>query len=382
MWPESCSRKRRSAALIENAAPSTFVSTIERQCSGVSFRKPRAAPKPALAKKASSAPKRSTPSRTRASWSSKLVTSQRRGTATSSPPSSAASSRSLSSERAPSTTRHPSRTARRAVAAPMPLLAPVIARTPAKAPFLAGVGCRRHGSPRPDPGPLSTRGAERRHVRELLPPRGAPGATAGRLDPLHGREAARRPGDRIALVHALRRRASRPAGLQGHAARAGGRGPRLDPHRRVPLRTGGGERRGRRLRLGASLRALGRPAVPPAARLDVRSAAAAHEAAEPGAGGTLLGAVESGGRGDAGGGLARDDRAQLGRPARRALDLAARGGVRGRPGSDLARRGDRAHKGRPFDHPVDRKRRPQPGRPTPPARRSAKGPPYGGARDP
>src|SRR5829696_8499874 len=74
-------------------------------------------------------PKRSRAAATSACWSSQSVTSQRTAIAFSTPPSSCASARSLSSERAPSTTRWPNSTARWAVAAPMPVLAPVITRT-------------------------------------------------------------------------------------------------------------------------------------------------------------------------------------------------------------------------------------------------------------
>src|SRR5918997_1441453 len=74
-------------------------------------------------------PNRSSAVATSASWSSQLVTSQRTASAFSSPPSSSARALSLSSDRAASTTRWPNSTARRAVAAPMPVLAPVITRT-------------------------------------------------------------------------------------------------------------------------------------------------------------------------------------------------------------------------------------------------------------
>ena len=111
-----------SAARIDSAAPSTLVSIIAFQCSTLSSRKPRLAPKPALAKTTSRrAEARRAPPRTSACWSSQLghVAAARRSRPRRrrAPP---ASSRSLSSERAPSTTRQPNSTARRAVAAPMP----------------------------------------------------------------------------------------------------------------------------------------------------------------------------------------------------------------------------------------------------------------------
>ena len=59
------------------ATPSTLVSTIDRQCSGDSSRKPRVAPKPALAKTASMPPKASIAAAARRSLSAHSVTSQR-----------------------------------------------------------------------------------------------------------------------------------------------------------------------------------------------------------------------------------------------------------------------------------------------------------------
>src|SRR3989442_9657755 len=106
-----------------------FVSTISRQCSGVSARKPRAAPKPAFANTASSRPKAAMAAAAMCCCSSQSVTSQRTASARSGPPSSSASARRRSCERAASTTRHPAAEAARAVAAPMPDEAPVISRT-------------------------------------------------------------------------------------------------------------------------------------------------------------------------------------------------------------------------------------------------------------
>src|SRR3954467_6759895 len=77
----------------------------------------------------SSRPKASSAVWTIACWSSHSVTSHRTTTACSGPPSSSARPRSLSSERAASTTRCPASTARRAVAAPIPLEAPVMRKT-------------------------------------------------------------------------------------------------------------------------------------------------------------------------------------------------------------------------------------------------------------
>src|SRR5690349_5222851 len=114
-----------SVARMVYAIPRTFVSTIARQCSGVSFRKPRVAPKPALAKTTSIRPKRSSAAAASASTWSHSVTSQATARALSGP-SSAARASSASRRRAASTTRSPPATARRAVAAPIPVEPPVI----------------------------------------------------------------------------------------------------------------------------------------------------------------------------------------------------------------------------------------------------------------
>ena len=92
-------------ARIVYAQPRTFVSTIARHCSGVSSRKPRLAPKPALAKTTSMRPKASSAAATIASCSANSVTSQVTAIACSEPPSSSASASSLSAERAASTSR-------------------------------------------------------------------------------------------------------------------------------------------------------------------------------------------------------------------------------------------------------------------------------------
>ena len=87
------------------------------------------APKPALAKTASMRPKRSSAAAAIASTWSHSVTSQRTASARSSPPSSAASSSSASIAARRQHQPVARAAAARAVAAPMPLLAPVISRT-------------------------------------------------------------------------------------------------------------------------------------------------------------------------------------------------------------------------------------------------------------
>src|SRR5438093_8876275 len=99
------------------------------QCSGVSSRKPRLAPKPAFAKDTSIWPNPARTVEAMRSWSSHSVTSQRTTSARSGPPSSSASAFSFSSRRAASTSRYPASPARRAVASPIPLEAPVMRKT-------------------------------------------------------------------------------------------------------------------------------------------------------------------------------------------------------------------------------------------------------------
>ena len=121
---------RACAARIVSAGPSTFVSTISRQCSGDSSSKPRAAPKPALAKTASRRPKRSIVAatarlligRNRSHRSCTASAYARRRVRT-------ARARVCRRERAASATRQPAATAARAVAAPIPVEAPVISST-------------------------------------------------------------------------------------------------------------------------------------------------------------------------------------------------------------------------------------------------------------
>ena len=95
----------------------------------------------------------------------------------------------------------------------------------------------------------------------------------------------------------------------------------------------------------------------PAAGVDVPREAAAHEAEQPGARRHAFeGTLElPGGRTLQAGRLAGDGRAQLGRRARRALDLAARGRVRAGEGR-VAGRGARTDQGRGADDAVGRKR--------------------------
>ena len=194
----------------------------------VSSRKPRLAPKPALAKNTSMRPKRSSAVATSACWSSQLVTSQRTGDRAPSP-SSSASAASLSSERAASTT-------------PVPELDGPAGGGGADA--AAGAGDDHHGLRRPWPGflaaavgrlgrtvagvnPTEARfpgvRAVRRALRELLPQGLPSGGAARRVDPLHGPQARRRGAQGIGLVHPLRGRAPAGRSRPRNAARPGAR---------------------------------------------------------------------------------------------------------------------------------------------------------------
>ena len=143
-----------------------------------------------------------------------------------------------------------------------------------------------------------------------------------------------------------------------------------DRRERVRARRGHGERGGGLARrvVGPRVRHGRRGSLPPAARVDVQRPGAAHEAAEPVSERPLLGPRER--RRGAGRhrGLAGDGRPQLGRRARRALDLDARHELRP-PGRGLARCGHRQDQARPLDDPVDRQRRRLPRRHPPPPRR-------------
>ena len=102
-----------------------------------------------------------------------------------------------------------------------------------------------------------------------------------------------------------------------------------------------------RLRPGAAL--------PPGTRLDVPRPRAEDEAALAVSGRALRRHRPRGGEGGVGRGLARDDRPQLGDPARGALDLAPRRGFRGGR-RRLARRRDRQDQARAGHDAVDRER--------------------------
>src|SRR5215210_509469 len=247
----------------------------------------------------------------------------------------------------------------------MPVLAPVITRTCwwAMPGFYQPplVRLTRDGGARPDRGSLPGARPEGGPLRELLPEGLPPGWGRRHLDPLHRAQAARRRAERLALVHALRGAGRRPVRGEADRARPGG-----GPRRLAENRAGGdrprprgrrGGRRGPRGGLGASLRDIGAAAVPPPERLDVPRPAAAHEAAEPGPGSPLR-RPRDGRRPRARVvGLAGDGGPQLGRPTRRALDLAARAGLRRcRPGH-LARRGHGARQAGPADDALDRQRR-------------------------
>ena len=167
--------------------------------------------------------------------------------------------------------------------------------------------------------------------------------------------------DGLGVVHRVRRAPRRARSCTSSPAsdlqRAGGR---LDRGRRARARVGPGGGRGG-VRRRAAGRCDSRPRSPSCAicvaGLALPHAAAAHEADEPGAAARFDGVLElDGRRADRARRLARDGRPQLGLRARRALDLAARLRLRGRPGS-MARRRARARARRVAPDAVGRQRR-------------------------
>ena len=170
-----------------------------------------------------------------------------------------------------------------------------------------------------------------------------------------------RRADGVDLVRALRRRGAGPGGDEGdvpgrravHARR------RLRADRRRPGRARPGRRRdphrGPQRRLGPHLRGprRGRP-PPPSLRVDVPRAAAADEAPQPPSPGPLQRPADRRRARDRARRLARDDRPQLGRRARRALDVDPGRGLRRRRQLLRHRRG--ADQGRPLDDALDRQR--------------------------
>ena len=240
-------------------------------------------------------------------------------------------------------------------------------------PLLAVARLARRAA-RDDGGAVPARRARQGPLRVLLPARGRPGAPARRLDPLHDAPAPRPAADRLRVVHVLRRRGRAARTPSSRRCPAPSPTRRLDRDRRERVRAGrrarAGGGRGPLRRLGARDARRRRAAAPSPPRVDVPRAAPAHQAREP--------AAERDVRRHARGrrarprrdrGLARHGRPQLGRRARRDLDLAARRRVRGRAGR-LAGPVGRARARRPAADPVDRQRRAARPRRAHPARRS------------
>ena len=199
-------------------------------------------------------------------------------------------------------------------------------------------------------------------------------------DPASGRSAwirhtvfkrPRRPGDRRAVVHAVRRRPARAARGQAVAARPARRRlarARPEPHR-ARRRAAAAPRRRAAARPGSSpsarasepLRHLPHPKLYDAPLPRTKTESPLPDTA-------ISGWVEADGERWELDALARDGRPQLGRRARRALDLAARRRLR-RRARRVARRRARPHPHRPADHALDRQRRPAPRRRAHPPRR-------------
>ena len=184
------------------------------------------------------------------------------------------------------------------------------------------------GSAGANRGPLSRRQRGLRSLRELLHQGHAAGRRPGGLDPPHGAQAPGRGAHRLDLVHALRRRRGRAAGDEGH--RAGGRGlgagGRLHRGRRRACSSPGArgarcEHARARGELGPALRGRAGGLPAPALRVPLRRAAAEDQVPLPLSRRPLLGRGDGRRRAARARGLAGDDRPQLGRRARRALDL-------------------------------------------------------------
>jgi hypothetical protein len=129
-WPRPCETNTGMAAAIPFSTPRRFTSIIEDQPARSASAVGPMTLMPALATNTSRRPNSDTAVETRRCRSSGLVTSIV-AVATSAPPprSSAAMRSSRSVRRAPSTTAAPRAASTRAVASPMPLLAPVMAMT-------------------------------------------------------------------------------------------------------------------------------------------------------------------------------------------------------------------------------------------------------------
>ena len=168
------------------------------------------------------------------------------------------------------------------------------------------------------------------HYESFYLKRGHPTEPVGDLDPLHGPQAARtsrrraRSGSRCSTA---RGRPARPSSRPSADARAAGDGDyiRVGDSRFEPGRVDGRRGGPAATRPGSSRFSRERAAVPPpAARLHVRRAAAAHEAAQPASGRPLQRPRRGRRAHRRARRLGRHGRPQLGRPARRALDLDAR----------------------------------------------------------
>ena len=195
------------------------------------------------------------------------------------------------------------------------------------------------GVPDPVAAPVAGRPPRARSLRELLPARGASDRAARRLDPVHGHGLGHRRPDGSAVVHALRpgRRRS-PARSGSTPAARHDRRRCLDPARRRAASAPAdiaGEARTPDVVAGWSLRATTDepPADAPAPAAGcTRARLPRTKLTSPAPLALFDGTLEVDGETITVARLAGHDRAQLGRAARRAVDLAARARVRRRTG--------------------------------------------------
>ena len=174
MVPPAPARSSGSSARVIRSVPSTFTSNIHCHPAGSPSATGSMPTAPPALLTSTSQPSSAAANSSTDAWS---VTSSRTGRA----PISPASSASRSSRRAATTTEKPSATSRRAVAAPMPLLAPVTTAIPGMRPdpTMSFVRPWTRSAPRARPAhPLGMMGAWR--IGEVGWPSGCCGTRSGR----------------------------------------------------------------------------------------------------------------------------------------------------------------------------------------------------------
>ena len=215
---------------------------------------------------------------------------------------------------------------------------------------------------RADEGEVSGRPREGGALRELLSEALRARRGQGNLDQAHGSQAAEEVRDLRALVRPLRRRgrgaARHQAPVRRRSVGCGARrlhpGRRRHAHRRSRCRAG--RDRGARGELGPELQRQPRALPSPAPRIPLRREAAQDQVPEPVPGRRLQRPGGRRRRANRRGGLARDDRPQLGRRTRRALGLGPGIGLRGSLPRGLLRHGGRPDQGRGSHDSLGRER--------------------------